>query len=124
MSAIVLNVLSWVLILAGSAFVVIGAIGLVRMPDLYTRMHAASVTDTLGACLLIGGLMLQAGLTLVTLKLVFLLALFFFTGPVVTHALAQAALHEGVEPVLHEDRRNRVDDVELHKGIARTEGAG
>ena len=79
------------------------------MPDLYTRMHAASVTDTLGAGLLIGGLMLQAGLTLVTLKLLFLLALFFFTGPVVTHALAQAALHEGVEPVLHEDRRRRLD---------------
>ena len=110
MSVIILNVLSWVLIVAGSAFVVIGAIGLVRMPDFYTRMHAASVTDTLGAGLLLGGLMLQAGLSLVTLKLLFLLALFFFTGPVVTHALAQAALHEGVEPVLHDDRRNRAGE--------------
>jgi multicomponent Na+:H+ antiporter subunit G len=110
MIILVLDALSWALILAGSAFVVIGALGLVRMPDLYTRMHAASVTDTLGAGLLLGGLMLQAGLSLVTLKLVFLIVLFFFTGPVVTHALAQAALHEGVVPLLHEDRRALADD--------------
>jgi multicomponent Na+:H+ antiporter subunit G len=123
MSAIVLNAFSWVLILAGSAFVVLGAVGLVRMPDIYTRMHAASVTDTLGAGLLIGGLMLQAGLSLVTLKLLFLLALFFFTGPVVTHALAQAALHEGVEPMLHEDRRDRANGAERNSGEAGSEGA-
>lgn len=98
---------SWAMIIAGSGFVVIGAVGLVRMPDLFTRMHAASVTDTLGVGLLLGGLMLQAGPTLVALKLAFLLALFFFTGPVVSHALAQAALHEGVEPLLAEDRRER-----------------
>ncbi len=98
---------SWLFIGLGSAFVVIGAIGMVRMPDLYTRMHAASVTETLGAGLLIIGMMLQAGLTLNLLKLVFLLALLFFTGPVVTHALAQAALHEGVQPLLSEDRRRR-----------------
>ena len=98
---------SWLFIGLGSVFVVIGAIGMVRMPDLYTRMHAASVTETLGAGLLIIGMMLQAGLTLNLLKLVFLLALLFFTGPVVTHALAQAALHEGVHPLLSEDRRKR-----------------
>jgi multicomponent Na+:H+ antiporter subunit G len=68
-------------------------------------MHAASVTDTIGVGLLIMGMGLQAGFTLVTLKLVFLLALFFFTAPVVTHALAQACLHEGVEPTLADDRR-------------------
>ena len=109
MIALLVDLLSWGFILAGSAFVIVGAVGLVRMPDLYTRMHAASVTDTLGAGLLIIGLMLQAGLSLVTLKLVFLLALFFFTGPVATHALAQAALHQGVAPLLHEDRRRRLD---------------
>lgn len=103
------DLLSWAFILSGSAFVIIGAVGLVRMPDLYTRMHAASVTDTLGAGLLFVGLMLQAGLGLVTLKLLFLLALFFFTGPVATHALAQVALHAGVKPLLHEDRRERLE---------------
>ena len=96
---------SWVLILLGSFFTIVGAFGLVRMPEIFTRMHAASVTDTLGVGFLILGMGLQAGFDLVTLKLVFLLALFFFTGPVVTHALAQACLHEGIKPLLAEDRR-------------------
>jgi multicomponent Na+:H+ antiporter subunit G len=109
MSGQVLEIASWALILAGSFFVLVGAIGLVRMPDVFTRMHAASVTDTLGAGLLFAGLMLQAGFSLITLKLLFILALFFFVGPVVTHALAQAALHVGVEPLLHEDRRGRLE---------------
>lgn len=109
MIALLVDVSSWAFILAGGAFVIVGAVGLVRMPDLYTRMHASSVTDTLGAGLLIIGLMLQAGLSLVTLKLVFFLALFFFMGPVATHALAQAALHQGVAPLLTEDRRRRLD---------------
>src|SRR3989337_1405040 len=103
----IVDLMSWGLILAGSFFTVVGGIGLVRMPDVYTRMHAASVTDTLGAGLLIFGMMLQAGFTLVTLKLLFILGLFFFFAPVVTHALAQAALHENVEPRLAEDRRGR-----------------
>jgi multicomponent Na+:H+ antiporter subunit G len=96
---------SWALILLGSFFTVVGSFGLVRMPEVFTRMHAASVTDTLGVGFLILGMSLQAGFGLVTLKLVFLLALFFFTGPVVTHALAQACLHEGIKPLLAEDRR-------------------
>ncbi|MCH9809290.1 MAG: monovalent cation/H(+) antiporter subunit G [Alphaproteobacteria bacterium] len=98
---------SWVLIVAGSFFLVAGALGMLRMPDVYTRMHAASVIDTLGATLLILGLAIQAGFTLVTLKLFFVLALLFFFGPVASHALAQAALYAGVEPILDEDRRNR-----------------
>ncbi len=100
------EIASWMLILLGSFFTLVGAFGLVRMPEVFTRMHAASVTDTLGVGFLILGMCLQAGLGLVTLKLVFLLALFFFTGPVVTHALAQACLHEGIKPMLAEDRRN------------------
>ena len=109
MMATVLLVLSWSCLLAGSLFVVTGALGLVRMPEVFTRMHAASVIDTLGAGLLIAGMMLQAGLTLVSAKLLFILALIFFTGPVITHALAQAAMAAGVEPRLAEDRRDRLD---------------
>jgi multicomponent Na+:H+ antiporter subunit G len=101
-----IEIVSWVLLLLGSFFTIVGGIGLVRMPEIFTRMHAASVTDTLGVGFLMLGMCLQAGFSLVTLKLVFLLALFFFTGPVVTHALAQACLHEGVKPLLAEDRRN------------------
>src|SRR5688572_8688734 len=94
------DIASWMLILAGSFFTIAGGTGLVRMPEFFTRMHAASVIDTLGAGFLLLGLMLQAGLTLVALKLFFVLALIFFLGPVVTHALAQAALHDKVEPML------------------------
>lgn len=101
-----LELVSWALILAGSFFAVVGALGLVRMPDVFTRMHAASVIDTLGVGFLLLGMCLQAGFSLVTLKLLFLLTLFLFTIPVVTHALAQACLHEKVEPILAEDRRS------------------
>jgi multicomponent Na+:H+ antiporter subunit G len=101
------DILSWVLILLGSFFTLVGALGMIRMPEVFTRMHAASVIDTLGVGLLIAGMVLQAGFTLVTLKLVFLLGLIVITGPVVTHALAQACLHVNVQPKLTEDRRGR-----------------
>ena len=68
-----IDILSWVLILLGSFFTLVGALGMIRMPEVFTRMHAASVIDTLGVGLLIAGMVLQAGFTLVTLKLVFLL---------------------------------------------------
>lgn len=99
------DIASWVLIALGSFFTLAGALGLVRMPDVFTRIHAASVIDTVGVGFLFLGMMLQAGLGLTTLKLVILLALFFFTTPVMTHALAQACLHDGVKPLLAEDRR-------------------
>ncbi len=105
--ALLIDIASGALIAGGCFFILVGAIGLVRMPDLYTRAHGTSVIDTLGAGLLILGLMLQAGWTLVTLKLLFVLAISFFTLPVVAHALAQAALHENVAPRLAEDRRQR-----------------
>ena len=102
---VLVEIASWLCILLGSFFTLVGAFGLVRMPEVFTRMHAASVVDTLGVGFLILGMGLQAGFSLITLKLVFLLGLFFFTGPVVTHALAQACLHENVQPALTEDRR-------------------
>ncbi len=104
---VIADAISWVLIALGSFFLVSGAIGLIRMPDVYTRMHAASVIDTLGAMLLILGLVFQSGFSLLALKLLFVIALLFFFGPVASHALAQAALHAGIEPLLAEDRRDR-----------------
>ena len=101
------HILSWILIVLGSFFVIVGALGFIRMPDVYTRMHAASVIDTTGAGFLVLGLMLQAGLSLVTLKLLFILLILFFTSPMVTHALAQAALSADIEPRLTHDRRKR-----------------
>jgi multicomponent Na+:H+ antiporter subunit G len=103
----VLDIASWALLLAGSGFCVVGAIGLIRMPDFFTRMHAASVTDTLGAGLLLAGLALQAGFTLVTAKLLILALLILFTTPTATHALARAAFLRGVSPMLAGDGSER-----------------
>ena len=113
---LIVDIASWACILLGSFFTIVGAVGLLRMPEVFTRMHAASVTDTLGVGFLILGMGLQAGFSLVTLKLVFLLGLFFFTGPVVTHALAQACLHEKIQPMLAEDRRGRTPAADATEG--------
>jgi multicomponent Na+:H+ antiporter subunit G len=98
--SLIADIISWALIVAGSLACIVGALGLIRMPDLYTRMHAASVIDPFGAGLILIGLMVQAGFTLVTAKLLFLLVLLLFTSPVATHALGAAALHRKLEPRL------------------------
>ena len=98
--SMLLDILSWVCIVAGGLFCVIGAIGLVRMPDFYTRMHAASVTDTVGAGLLLLGMLLQAGFTLVSVKLLMIGLLLLFANPTATHALAKAARARGLQPLL------------------------
>lgn len=95
-----LDLLSRACLLVGGLFCMIGALGLLRMPDFYTRLHAASVIETLGAGLLLLGMMLHAGLTLVTVKLVFIGVLLFFVSPTATHALARAAHLRGVKPEL------------------------
>ena len=97
------DIASWACLLAGGSFCIIGSIGLNRMPDFFPRMHAASVTDTLGAGLLLLGLILQAGWTLVMVKLVFIGLMIFFASPTATHALAKAALARGLRPQLHEE---------------------
>lgn len=96
--------LSWACIAAGAAFCVIGTIGMIRMPDFFTRAHAASVPDTAGAGLLLAGLMLQAGFTLVTVKLIIIGILIVFTSPTATHALCKAALSRGMRPLLAADK--------------------
>jgi multicomponent Na+:H+ antiporter subunit G len=88
-----------VIVLVGTLFMIIGALGVVRMPDVLTRLHAASVSDTFGVGLILVGLILVGGLSLVSIKLAFLLAFLFLTGPVATHAVARAALDAGVKPL-------------------------
>lgn len=94
----VADVISWAMLAAGSFFLLAGGIGLLRMPDFFTRLHAAGVTDTAGAGLMLFGLMLQAGFTLVTVKLLLALFLILFTSPTACHALAKAALQSGLQP--------------------------
>lgn len=95
---------SWILIVLGVFFLVVGALGLLRMPDIYTRAHGASLIDSLGSLLLILGLMVQAGPTLITVKLAMIYVVLFFTTPVASHAVAQAAIVAGFKPELAEDR--------------------
>ncbi len=96
--AVIVDIVSWALILAGSFFIVVGGIGLVRLPDFYSRGHAAGMTDTLGAALVILGLMVEAGWSLNLGRLFFILAFLFFTSPTASHALGHAALFSGVKP--------------------------
>jgi len=96
--ALLLDIVSWVLLAAGGAFVLVGGIGALRMPNLYTRMHAASVTDTMGAVLVIAGVMVQAGLTLATIKLAAILLFLLITSPTSSYALASAAMLAGIKP--------------------------
>ena len=96
------DLLSWPLLIGGSFFCVTGAIGLLRLPDFYARLHGAGIIDALGAGLILIGLMLQAGLSLVTVKLLFVLFFILITSPTATHAIAHAAHVQGLEPVLGE----------------------
>jgi multicomponent Na+:H+ antiporter subunit G len=102
-----LDVLSWVSIIGGLFFMLVGTIGMLRLPDVYTRLHAAGMTDTLGAGLILLGLAFQSiqgmmhghpdwWMALVRLVLVYLFLL--FTSPIATHALARAGMAGGVEP--------------------------
>ena len=93
-----LDILSWVLLTLGGLSVLIGGIGALRMPDLYTRMHAASITDSMGTILVLLGIMLQAGWSLATIKLIAILLFLLLTSPTSSNALASAALLAGTRP--------------------------
>lgn len=118
--ALVIDILSFLVLTAGGAFYVIGAIGLNRMPDVFTRMHAVSVSETVGVGLLVLGMILQAGFSLVVAKLVFIVLALWTSGAVATHALARAALHDGERPLLAdaEGRLVPTDPVHLFPELA------
>ncbi|RFB05902.1 monovalent cation/H(+) antiporter subunit G [Parvularcula marina] len=99
----ILDILSWILFVAGGGLVVIGAIGVWRFPDFYTRLHAAGVTDTFGADLVLLALALQADNFLIVVKLLFIFIFLVLTSPVSTHAVAHAALVGGLKPKLGSD---------------------
>ena len=103
------DIASWILLMAGAFFCVVGGIGLHRLPDFFSRLHGAGITDTLGAGLVILGLVLQAGFTLVAVKLLFILGLLWLTSPTATHAIAKAARASGLEPFTGDDADS--DDV-------------
>lgn len=104
-------------LIAGSFFLLVGALGLMRMPDLFTRMHAASVGETLGGSLLLIGMMIHSGFSLVTFKLLVLLAVIFLFGPVATHALARAARYAGIEPMLSDPPTGQLESTPAAEAV-------
>lgn len=101
-----LDLVSWVFILTGVLFMMIGVIGILRMPDFYTRLHAAGMTDTMGAAFILAGLMLQGGWTLTPVRLALILLFIYFTSAIATHALANAAFRAGLRPRLSQEKEN------------------
>ncbi|MFL0809395.1 MAG: monovalent cation/H(+) antiporter subunit G [Agarilytica sp.] len=101
----ILDVLSWLFLLSGGFLCVSGAVGVQRFPDFFSRMHAASVTDTLGSGLILLGLMFQTEHWLIVSKLLFIMLFIFFTSPTSGHALAKAAIHAGMRPWKKGDAR-------------------
>lgn len=95
---VTLSLLTWACIMSGAFFVMVGAFGTWRFPDFWSRLHAASITDSAGMILLLTGMCLYSGFTLITVKLIVIGVFLFITGPTATHAVANAALVSGLRP--------------------------
>ena len=107
--SLILDYVSWACLVAGGAFILIGALGIMRLPDMFSRMHGAGMIDTLGAGLILLGLMIEAGLGVVMLKLILVGLFIFFTSPTTSHALARAAMNGGLKPLLGEVSKDNND---------------
>ncbi len=112
------------LILSGVFFVLAGALGVLRMPDFFTRMHAAGMTDTLGAEFILFGLILQTGFSQMTLKLLLVAFFLFLTSPTATHAIANAALKSGLKPQLGTYKAPDLSQIEGSSNEADSDKAG
>lgn len=109
---LVLDILSWIFLVSGSFFCLTGAIGLFRFPEFFSRIHAASLTDTLGASLILIGLMFQAGWGLALPKLILILIFSLLAGTTASHAMAKAALKSGLRPIRKSSEGEQVEEGE------------
>lgn len=103
--SVVIHFISTVFIILGVLSVIIGLIGVFRMPDFFTKLHAASIIDTMGTMLILVGLILYSGFNLTSVKLFLILVFILVTTPAAAHALAKSALHGGLKPVLDGDEK-------------------
>jgi multicomponent Na+:H+ antiporter subunit G len=97
-------VLGYCFIITGVFFIFTGSLGLMRMPDFFTRLHPAGLTDSFGAPLVLIGVAIQDGFTLYSAKLLLLIFFILITTPTATHALAKAALFFGIKPILKDKK--------------------
>ena len=95
------TIFSIIFVVLGIAFMLMGSIGIVRLPDFFTRSHAASKSDTLGIMFVISGLIIYEGFTQSSLKLLFIIIFIALSNPIGSHALARAALKKGLKPLLY-----------------------
>jgi multicomponent Na+:H+ antiporter subunit G len=98
------HVIAGILLGAGAILSIIGAVGILRLPDVFSRMHAAGIIDTAGAGLILSGLMVEAGFTLLSVKLAIIFIFMLYTSPTTTFALARAALNGGQRPLVEEEQ--------------------
>lgn len=105
-----LDILSWILLASGGFFCLTGALGLLRFPDFYTRMHAAGITDTMATGLILIGLMLQASNWIVFVKLIIILLFSILAGTTACHAMAKAALKSGLKPQTKDNRETEPEE--------------
>lgn len=96
------SVISIVLVIAGIAFILLGSIGILRLPDFYSRIHAVSTSDTIGLILVILGMIAYQGFTQSSLKLLLILLFISLSNPIGSHALARAAFKKGLKPFINE----------------------
>lgn len=105
----IVDAISWILLALGGACVLIGGIGGLRLPNFYTRVHAASLTDTMATLLIFAGMMLQAGASLASVKLFAIMLFLLLTGPTATYALVNAALLSGLKPEVDDTDKNTAE---------------
>lgn len=93
-----MEIVSTIFILAGLFFLIVAAIGVLRLPDVFSRSHAVSLTDSLGAFLMLFGIAIHEGLSKNVLKIFAVLTLLYIQNPVIAHATIRAALRAGLKP--------------------------
>ena len=119
LGAALIEILSWISILGGAFFLFVGSLGMIRLQDFWSRLHAASIIDSAGAGLLLFGMMLQTGFALITVKLVIIVVFLFLTGPTASHAVANAAFVSGSQPSdIVEDASARDNSASIKEGSA------
>lgn len=101
----VADIICIILVIIGIIFMLVGSIGILRLPDFYSRSHATSKSDTLGILFVISGLVVYEGFTLSGLKLILIILFIALANPIGTHALARSALQRGLKPFFSGDAK-------------------
>ena len=104
--SVVLDILSWVLLVSGGSLCIAAGIGVLRLPDVYSRLHASGMADTGGTLLVLLGLALQSDSLLEVTRLAVLYAILMLTAATATHALARSVRSAGLPPAGVEPEEN------------------